>query len=189
MSDRDSDVSYEGDDGEAPASLDYDEDDDDEQTGDDSEDEEEKEEEEDGEDVAYDKNNKETPSPSSKYKFIFGDERNKKNKFITKFEYARLIGLRAHQIETNSPGPHEITKQHPDAPFLTTALDIAKFELDHEEIPFPTMLLRRINIGSFPLFFEVWDVRELKLPFDVQQEKKLGLKPYKISSFNYKNNV
>lgn len=185
----DSDVSYEGEDGEV-VSLDEDEDID-EDDNDSSIDGDENEEEENKKRTEEDNITVETSSSTAalKYKFIFGDERNKKNKFITKFAYARLVGLRAQQIETNSPGPHEITKRHPDAPFLTTALDIAKFELDHEEIPFPTLLLRRINIGSFPLFFEVWDVRELKLPFDVQQEKKLGLKPYKISSFNYKNNV
>lgn len=130
----------------------------------------------------------ETPQTSYEIEptFIFGDQRNKKNKFITKFEYCGLIGKRADQIEKNNPPPHEMTKSHPDAYKMTFALDIAKFELDNPDIPFPVVLLRNIG-GSV---YEVWEnIRELELPLDVQMERKMGVKPYEISSFNFLSDI
>lgn len=109
------------------------------------------------------------------YTFITGDERNLKNNFLSKYEYTHLIGRRAEQIEKMSPGPHEKTKSHPLSHMLTDSLSIAKFELDDVSIPFPFYILRSINIpknNKEIKKYEIWDVRELKLPYEIEYMNK-----------------
>lgn len=98
---------------------------------------------------------------------ITGDKR-KTRPVMTRFEYALLIGKRAKQIEKNSPGPHNITLTHPDSKNLTYSLDIAEFELNNIEIPISMIIKRNIN----DKYSEIWEVRELELPFFVKEKER-----------------
>jgi len=83
----------------------------------------------------------------------------KSTPFMTKFEFARLVAVRAKQIEDNCP-------PHPDVPEeLINSLDIAEYELNHSKIPFPFFILRPIGIPHKKMF-EKWQTRELILPKD-----------------------
>ena len=81
----------------------------------------------------------------------------KSTPFMTKFEFARLIAVRAKQIEDNFP-------PHPEVPEnLINSLDIAEYELNHEEIPFPFYVLRPVGVPNKKLF-ERWQTLDLILP-------------------------
>ena len=82
---------------------------------------------------------------------------NKSSPFMTKFEFARLIAVRARQIEDNYP-------PHPSVPKnLINSLDIAEYELNDITIPFPFYVLRPIGLYHKKIF-EQWRTRELILP-------------------------
>lgn len=90
-------------------------------------------------------------------------EQRKTHNFMTVFEYTRLIGERAAQIESNEPVHPEITKKYPN---VDNALDLAELEINDIKIPFPIIIERPINIFEGSLYVETWDVRELILPKD-----------------------
>lgn len=93
-------------------------------------------------------------------KIITGDKR-KTSIFMTKFEYARLIGERASQIENGEHVHKSIIDKNPG---IDNALDLAELELNDKTVPFPIQIERPITTTHGIQLFEKWDVRELVLP-------------------------
>lgn len=89
-------------------------------------------------------------------------------RFMTIFEYSRLIGERAVQIEANEPVHPDIISKNPT---VTNALDLAELELN-SNVPFPIKIERPAYIIDNVQWFEPWDARELVLPKD---QIKFGL--------------
>lgn len=132
------------------------------------EDDEGEEENEDEEDEENEVSTTQQESSKKEPEYIFGNDRNLKNNFITKFEYASLIGNRAIQIEESNPPVNPIALkliQENKRVDLTFSLDIAKFELDNREIPFEFYIFRRISVK--PEKYEVWEPRELIIPHEL----------------------
>ena len=89
---------------------------------------------------------------------------------MSRFEYAGVIGERATQIEQGAQVDQairdkivELRRTYGDKTLLTQALDIAHFELEMTSVPFPMVVERRLA----PNVYEIWRVRELRLPSQV----------------------
>ncbi len=116
----------------------------------DEEDEEDEEEEEEG-----------TPSGEVQSKITYrrGDDRKTLN-IMTPYEYARLIGIRAAQIEANHPVHYLVKDAETDDP-----IELAELEINHPDIDdFPLIIERPYDRVSNPRIIEVWKVRELMIP-------------------------
>lgn len=92
--------------------------------------------------------------------YITEPENRKTRPIMTKYEYARLIGSRAQEIE-NSGGIDISVNAKQEG--LTNSLDIAEFELNDLSSPFPLYIYREIAKNVF----EVWNARELKLQYQL----------------------
>jgi len=91
------------------------------------------------------------------------DDKRKTLNFMTKFEYTRIIGERAFQIENGEHVHENIINNNPG---IDNALDLAELELNDVSVPFPILIERPINIFNDNQIFEKWNVRELVLPKD-----------------------
>lgn len=92
-------------------------------------------------------------------RFITGSAR-KTRPYMTKFEYAAIIGERATAIEAGAEDIDPRVARRAKAEGVDSALDIAEMELEMLEVDFPMTIQRRID----PNVYEIWNVRELLLP-------------------------
>ncbi len=103
----------------------------------------------------------EVPSQPQKIEVKYvSKEQRKTTKFMTIYEYARIIGERAVQIEANEPVHPSIIINNPN---VDNALDLAELELN-SDVPFPIRIERPVYIIDNIQWYEPWDVRELILP-------------------------
>lgn len=86
-------------------------------------------------------------------------ENKKSRNFMTKFEYARLISVRAHQIQNNKNINPNVPKH------LINPLDIAEYELNNVNNIYPFFVLRPVGDPRKKMY-ERWKVRDLILPLD-----------------------
>lgn len=95
--------------------------------------------------------------PSPQIRLITGSDR-KTSPLMTRFEYTRIIGLRAREIEVDQAANFD-SKTLAQIKFLgmTNSLDIAEFELRDLSVPHPFVIFRPLVEGVF----EVWPVRDL----------------------------
>lgn len=135
------DVDVESEDGEKPV-----------KTGE----EEDEEDEEDVEDVI------ETPKLKvEKTKIIYVTGLNRKtSNFMTKYEYTRLVGSRATQIENNNPVHPDIKSKYPN---LSNSLDLAEKEINEKMLK--TIHVERPYVTFNGIsYIEIWELDELLLP-------------------------
>lgn len=103
-----------------------------------------------------------TNQKGEKTKIVYIDSNNRKtSKFMTNFEYARLIGARAVQIENNEPINPIVKEKFPN---LTNSLDLAEKELNEKSIDFPIRIERPIVTRNGIKYVELWTVKEMILP-------------------------
>lgn len=92
--------------------------------------------------------------------FITGKMR-KTSPIMTTFEYARIIGARATEIEKDAknidPKVEKLLFEHK----IDNAIDIATFELESIDSPHPMSIFRPVQSANV---YEVWPVRDLILP-------------------------
>ena len=73
---------------------------------------------------------------------------------MTKFEYTRLLGIRAVQISMNAPVMIDINN-------MIDPIEIAKKEI--KECKIPLIIKRKLPNGTF----ENWNVRDMIIPNDM----------------------
>jgi len=87
---------------------------------------------------------------------LTGDDRTG-SRFMSRFEYASLIAVRAGQITNQHPPHPDVVDANPG---VDEPRELARLELDDPLIPFPCYIYR--NVGYH--IVERWDPRELVLP-------------------------
>lgn len=92
-----------------------------------------------------------TKVPELFIKKIPNEKRTMRN-FLTKYEYAKIIGERARQIEMGATVYVDVPKE------ITRVLDIAELELKNKKVPF---IIRRYMPNKY---YEDWHLYELILP-------------------------
>lgn len=97
--------------------------------------------------------------PSPQIRLITGSDR-KTSPLMTRFEYTRIVGLRAREIEVDQAANFD-PKTLAQIKFLgmTNSLDIAELELRDLSVPHPFVIFRPLVEGVF----EVWPVRDLTM--------------------------
>ena len=80
----------------------------------------------------------------------YNPEKNISSKYLSKYEKAKIIGLRAQQIASGSKPFIEVPKG------MSNVIDIAEKELEDRKIPF---IIKR-NIGNNK--YEYWKLEDLK---------------------------
>ncbi len=87
-------------------------------------------------------------------KIIYVDKNQRRTSDImTKFEYAKIIGLRAQQIKLGD-------NCRVDVGNITDPLEMAKKELREKQVP-SLCIERRLNMDSNVAIVELWDVNEM----------------------------
>lgn len=98
-------------------------------------------------------------------RFITGPDR-RTEPIMTKFEFAAIVGERATLIERDVDDVDEYVARRCAELGIDHALDIAEIELRWTAAPFPMKVHRRVALNVY----EVWPVRELKVPDDILYE-------------------
>jgi DNA-directed RNA polymerase subunit K/omega len=83
--------------------------------------------------------------------------------FMTKYEYASLIGERATEIEHGARDIDPKIIARARELDITSSLDVAEMELEDTTVNFPMTIYRDVG----PTAVEVWEARELFLPSQV----------------------
>lgn len=93
-------------------------------------------------------------------RFITDPKERLTSPIMSKYEYARVIGERACEIENS--GASDVTEAA-RASGITNSLDLAEYELEDVSSPFHTVIYRDVQKNVY----EVWPVRDLLLPSQV----------------------
>jgi DNA-directed RNA polymerase subunit K/omega len=93
-------------------------------------------------------------------RFITDPNERQTSNIMTKYEYARVIGNRAREIEDS--GASDVSKSARESG-ITNSLDVAEYELEDVSSPFHTVIYRDVQKNVY----EVWPVRDLLLPSQV----------------------
>ena len=101
------------------------------------------------------------------------EDRRKSIRSMTRFEYTRLIAQRAEMISKDDPPVHP--KFNSNVVNTDDPITLAQLELDDTSIPFVLLLVRPIDQPLRGRIFEVFNVRELMLPDEVERYRRPGI--------------